>query len=111
MSTDTKDSLAEARDSERKWFSRTLLSSLATLVTYGTGLGIGWWGNKLTAEANQALANGHPEALEQAGVRMQSLFTAYKISLVVLMFAGLLFFISLVFWLLSMRQRRGLERS
>ncbi|WP_338288917.1 hypothetical protein [Luteolibacter sp. LG18] len=103
--------MTEAREMERKWFFRTLLSSLATLLAYGTGLGIGWWGNKLTAEANLALANGHPEVLEQTGARMQPLFTAYKISLVTLLFAGLLFLVSLVFWLLSMRQRRGLKGS
>ncbi|MGC4013029.1 MAG: hypothetical protein QM755_00720 [Luteolibacter sp.] len=100
--------LEAAIRTERRWFSRTLGSSLVALLAYGIGRGIGAWGNKQMAEANNALANGHPEVLEKLNVTMKPLFTAYKISLVVLMLAGLVFLVSLVFWLLAMQGRKKL---
>lgn len=104
--------LKAASDIERRWFRRTLGSSLAVLLAYGTGLGIGWWGNSQVAAANRAI--GGPEAektLARLEATMGALFTAYKISLVVLMFAGLVFLISLIFWLVSMQRRRALGKS
>ncbi|QUE50476.1 hypothetical protein KBB96_16620 [Luteolibacter ambystomatis] len=82
---------------------------MAALLAYGTGIGIGWWGNNQVAAANNAVGGaGAEKALEQLGATMGTLFTAYKISLVVLMLAGLAFLISLVFWLLAMQRRRKL---
>lgn len=103
--------LATATRMERQWFSLTLGASLVALLAYGIGRGFGAWGNKQMAEANISLANGHPEALEKLAATMGPLYTAYKVSLVVLMLAGLVFLVSLVFWLLAMQQRRKLGRS
>lgn len=95
---------------ERKWFSRTLVASLVSLLSFFGVAGAFWWGLReakaISSRLPSTLTPSSSDQLDQLNSSFHFIQIVCFASLSLLLISGLIFLFFLIRWLFAIGSRR-----